>query len=146
MKKKGKKYLFLNPMDEDTMKKDHINATWRRHKRARKDGMVVVTVITNQVVHCMKYHETHRRKSLEDYQQRRPDAENLALDIEKALQERFRDDPRLDHGDEYTPGPSAEHAEAFPLYIAFRYWRKKLPSSGQKQVSTCKYQRYNVLS
>lgn len=114
----------LDPTKTDTMIKDNINSRWRQHKKAGKDSMVVVTVITNEVAEALKYSE--RQKHIRDYRRELSIAENCALDMEKEIQKRFRDDPRLDIGKKYSAGRSSKDGEAFPLYVAFQYWRRNL--------------------
>ena len=43
----------LDPMDETTMKKDVISRRWQDHKGKGKDGIVIVTVITQDIVEAL---------------------------------------------------------------------------------------------
>lgn len=103
--RKIKACATLDPMDKTTMFKRYISATWQRHSKT-KDGMVVFTIITKSIANSLGFQ----------------DAEECAWAIEEKLQKRFADDGRLENSTtKYSPGPPAKEADAYPLYLAYKY-------------------------
>ena len=119
------KYHAIDPMNKDTMIKDRINGTWSRHRLAKRDGMVIVTVVTEKVAKALN------SKAVSEYTKRSA-AENCALEIERKLQKKFKKHPLgplLAHDERYSAGPPSKVSEAFPIYLAFEYLQQTAYSS-----------------
>ena len=98
---------FLDPEDVSTFtdKGTKSRRSVHKHTYYGKDGMIVLTIITEEVAWNMGY----------------IDAELCALAIERELQETFSGDPRCVHNT-YHQGPLVkEPAEGYPIYMTFSF-------------------------
>lgn len=108
-KKKGKTF---DCGDEDTFLKVGIGSRWQIHKKTDygKHGMVVVTVITKKIARNLGY----------------DDAEECALDIEKKLQEKFKNSEhgygKVVNSTYYRPGRRCEkNVSGYPIYVTYSF-------------------------
>ena len=98
---------FLDPEDENTFtdKGTKSRRSVHKHTYYGKDGMIVLTIITEEVAWNMGY----------------IDAEYCALAIEKELQEIFSEDPRCIHSTYHQGSLVKEPAEGYPIYMTFSF-------------------------
>lgn len=132
----------INHKDKNTMAKDHICSRWEDHMRNRKDGMVVVTVITEEIAKQFGQIPEYDRKYPKRRKTGSPKSNTLkcALYIESELQRYYQthnNGYKLEHTGGYHPGPYAKDATAFPLYIAFTYKSLTQQTSMQQIQTVC---------
>ena len=105
-KRKKGGFQEFDEMRPESFRKLGISSRWNEH-RYRKDGMIVVCIVTRPVANTCGTELTK-------------DPQKFALKLEEELQKSFRADARLANSAAYRPGSEATSgAIGFPIYIAY---------------------------
>lgn len=127
--KKMQRCDALDPMDENTMEKSVIGIRYQAHMRDGRDVMILVTVVTQTVAEALKFTDDPAGTDPDKFKSA---ALKCALEIEDKIQ---RKRELRDPDAPYHEGSKAKEAEAYPLYVAFKYQTSRRSTESPEEVS-----------